>query len=88
MNKEILLDIRIIAATNRDLHQLMKENLFRTDLHYRLNNILIDLPLLSERVEDIPAMVEHFLTNSGNGFNLLLSFGGCCEDSQESDRGS
>ena len=68
--KEILLDIRIIAATNCDLHQRMKENLFRSDLYYRLNNILIDLPPLSERVEDIPTMVEHFLINSGNGFKV------------------
>ena len=68
--EEIPLNIRIIAATNRDLHQRMKENLFRPDLYYRLNNILIDLPSLSERVEDIPAMVEHFLTNSGNGFKV------------------
>ncbi len=68
--KEISLDIRIIAATNCDLQQRMKENLFRTDLYYRLNSILIDLPPLSERIEDIPAMVEHFLTNSGNGFKV------------------
>ncbi len=68
--KEISLDIRIIAATNCDLQQRMKENLFRTDLYYRLDNVLIDLPPLSERIEDIPAMVEHFLTNSGNGFKV------------------
>ena len=68
--KEIPLDIRIIAATNRDLHSRMKENLFRSDLYYRLNNVLIDLPPLSERVDDVPAMVEHFLTSMGNGFKV------------------
>jgi len=54
-------DVRIIAATNRDLEQLMKEEKFRQDLYYRLNVIRIHVPPLRERKEDIPALVDHFI---------------------------
>jgi two-component system nitrogen regulation response regulator GlnG len=54
-------DVRIIAATHRDLKQLVRQGLFREDLFYRLNVVPIRLPPLRERVEDIPALARHFL---------------------------
>ena len=54
-------DVRIIAATNRDLNQLVAEGKFRQDLLYRLNGFTIPLPPLRERCEDIPILAEHFI---------------------------
>jgi len=58
---EIQVDVRIIAATNVDLRQLVREGKFREDLFYRLNVITIDLPALRQRKEDIPLLVDFFL---------------------------
>jgi two-component system, NtrC family, response regulator AtoC len=59
--RTVSVDVRLIAATNRDLARAVKEGLFREDLYYRLNVIPIMLPELKDRAEDIPVLATHFL---------------------------
>jgi DNA-binding NtrC family response regulator len=72
----IKVDVRILAATNSDLLQLVKENKFRQDLYYRLNVINIALPALRERKEDIPALIDHFFTYYCRENDKFLDSGG------------
>jgi PAS domain S-box-containing protein len=79
-------DVRIIAATNKNLQQLVQEHRFREDLYYRLKVVTIDMPPLRSRMQDIPLLVEHFIKKlnakykkaitalSPAGLNLLMEY--------------
>ncbi|MEL7547052.1 MAG: sigma-54 dependent transcriptional regulator [Pseudomonadota bacterium] len=70
--RPVKVDVRIISATNRDLGQRVQEGAFREDLFYRLNVFPVEMPALRERIEDIPALVEHFITrfNASEGRHI------------------
>ena len=59
--RPIPLDVRVIAASNRDLQEMISQKLFREDLYYRLNVVSIDVPSLRNRLEDIPLLIDHFV---------------------------
>lgn len=59
--KTITVDVRLVAATNRNLEQMVKEGKFREDLFFRLNVVRITMPSLRERTDDIPVLLEHFI---------------------------
>jgi len=60
-HKPIPIDIRLVCATNMNIHEMVKENTFRQDLLYRINTVEIHLPSLRERLEDIPLLADHFI---------------------------
>jgi two-component system response regulator PilR (NtrC family) len=67
------IEVRIIAATNRDLEDMIKEGLFREDLYYRLNVILIRVPPLRERTDDVTLLAKHFLQKYATRFARPVS---------------
>ena len=73
-NGTVRANVRIIAATNRNLHHLMQQGLFREDLFYRLNVVPLRLPPLRERTEDIAPLVAHFLTQGREDGMPVRSF--------------
>lgn len=68
-DKEIKVDVRVIAATNKDLMQEVEDKMFRLDLYHRLGVVIIQVPTLNERTEDIPELVEHFIEDISNEYN-------------------
>ena len=66
--RTIRVDVRVVAATNRDLAQLVRQRLFRDDLYYRLNVVTIRVPALRHRREEIPVLVDHFLKKFGQQY--------------------
>lgn len=67
-NKQIPVDIRLVCATNRDLPVMVREGTFREDLYYRINTIMIEVPPLRDRVDDIPILAGHFLRNNAERY--------------------
>jgi len=72
-NAPISVDVRVIAATNRDLETAYREGTFRKDLYFRLNVVTVHLPALRERRSDIPMLVHHFLNRYAPGTNLQVT---------------
>jgi two-component system response regulator AtoC len=72
-NDQVSVDVRVIAATNRDLEAAYRDGTFRKDLYFRLNVVTIHLPALRDRRSDIPMLVHHFLDRYAPGENLQVT---------------
>jgi two-component system, NtrC family, response regulator AtoC len=72
-NDHVSIDVRVIAATNRDLEAAYREGTFRKDLYFRLNVVTVHLPALRDRRSDIPMLVHHFLDRYAPGGNLQVT---------------
>jgi DNA-binding NtrC family response regulator len=71
--KEINTDVRVVAATNRDLLKMSQDGRFREDLYYRLNVLSIELPSLRERRSDIPVLIDYFFNKHTRGTNRKIT---------------
>ena len=71
-NKLVPIDVRLITATNKNLPEMIKDNLFRDDLMFRINTIQIEIPPLRQRAEDILLLTEHFLKMYGKKYGKSL----------------
>lgn len=69
-DRRVEVDVRVIASTNRDLNRRITESRFREDLYYRLNVVPLEVPALRSRREDIPALIQHFMTRAAEGVGL------------------
>lgn len=69
-NKLISIDVRVLAATNKNLKKEIEEGNFREDLYHRLSVIIIKMPSLKERIEDIPLLTDHFIKMVANEYNM------------------
>ncbi|MFV0467524.1 MAG: sigma-54 interaction domain-containing protein [Dysgonomonas sp.] len=80
-NTTINIDVRIITATNRNLEDMIKQNIFREDFYYRINVFPIYVPALRERCADIPILIDHFIAklNAQNGTNVKRITGGALD---------
>ena len=74
-DRVIKIDVRVVAATNRDLRQMVNQGTFREDLYFRLSVIHVELPPLRERREDVPALADVFLREIGARRGMAMSFG-------------
>jgi len=84
--KSCPIDVRVLCSTNRELHEMVEEGTFRSDLYYRLNVVNLDVPPLRHRKEDIMSLAEYFLANQADFYseppkvlsptakNLLLNY--------------
>jgi DNA-binding NtrC family response regulator len=72
-NRPLPIDVRLICATNKPIHELVREGTFRQDLLYRINTVEIHLPPLRDRAEDIPILSAHFLENYARKYNTRVT---------------
>ena len=72
--RELSVDVRVLAATNRDLDDMMKRGYFRRDLFFRMNTIRIEVPPLRDRPEDLPVLTDHFLRRLNSRFGCAKRF--------------
>jgi len=70
--KAIKIDVRVVAATNKDLHKEIEKGNFREDLYHRLSVILINVPTLNERIEDVPLLASYFVDQICNEYGMPL----------------